>query len=71
MNIEEAFEEVLRKPSAGCCLNESQIKSLRFRYRNGASIGHQLYLELLRCNGYIINVVKDDDPERIKEVISP
>ena len=69
MDILEAFEEAISRPNADCCTN-SAMKQIRFRYRNGASIGHQTFLDILKCQGYIIDVVKDDDPERIKEVIS-
>lgn len=70
MTIEEAFETLLAQPEAGCCIKGGQLYNLRTRYKQGSQIGHVTFLELLRCNGYIITVEKEDNPERIEKIVT-
>lgn len=69
MDILEAFEEAINRNNADCC-TPSAMKQIRYRYNQGASIGHSTFLKILECQGYIITVVKDDDPEMIRKIIS-
>lgn len=71
MTITEAFEEVLfkSKPS-DCCMTNDQMKTLRYRYRSGAQIGHLTFLRLLECQGYLITVEKENSEKGIEKILS-
>lgn len=70
MTITQAFEEVLfnSKPSE-CCMTGGQMRLLRHRYRSGAQIGHQTFIRLLECRGYLITVEKENSETGIEKIL--
>lgn len=46
------------------------MRLLRHRYRSGAQIGHQTFIRLLECRGYLITVEKENSETGIEKILS-